>query len=242
MADAAAADTASAPEFGRLFPEYASQLGFSGEECKASGPRCEIGRVSKATGSIEQIPQFADAGAKLNIPRNCDARLRPAASGLRCWGVVRDATNRPNLPPSEDGVLAWSSLVATGRSFKIYVARLDKARTLSGVNTAWETEATLTAGRGLAVTKERLTRLPAAKGWSDEYAFMALISWTFPLRVPSDCLPVATQRAEEELTSDDRLGGEAVIGLADRKLAIRLNKRGHILPGSRMARARICED
>ena len=42
-----------------------------------------------------------------------------------------------SLPPTEEGVLAWPSFFGAGRSFKIYVARLEKACVLLGVDTSW---------------------------------------------------------------------------------------------------------
>ena len=73
FAEAVAADVASASNWGMLFSRYASQLGLSDRACENSGPGYSIRKVSEAAGSVEQVAQFASAGAKLNILRNFDA-------------------------------------------------------------------------------------------------------------------------------------------------------------------------
>ena len=71
---------------------------------------------------------------------------------------------------------------------------------------------------------------------------IALLSRTFLLRTPSECLPLYTQRAGEDLSSDDRLVGKAVFGPSEGKLTIQLNRRKRVAGGPNLVRARICED
>lgn len=191
---------------------------------------------------------------ELDILRKCGAGLQTAASGLRCWGVLGDAANRPRSPPSGGGVLAWSRLVATGRRFKLFAAFLGKGCIFTGVNTAWGTKAVVTAGCGLSITgtrpfrrdqssrKKQLTQIAVAKRRSDGFALIDLISSTVLHGVPTGCFPVAMQRAEEELTSNDRMDSKAVVGLADRKLFIKLNKSEHMASGPRRGRAGFRKD
>ena len=127
------------------------------------------------------------------------------------------------------------SFFALGRSFKSYVAPREKACILLGWNAASKTKAALTAGQGLAKAggetfsprrsdaKDQLARIVMSGGRSDEFAFISLIGCTFLLRVLPECLPFTRQRAAEGLTSDDRLGSEGAIRLADRQLATQLN-------------------
>ena len=72
LTDAAAADAASASDFGKLFSAYASELGLSAKDCESSGPMINLRKVAK------------NAGSKPYILRNCDAILRPFASGVGC--------------------------------------------------------------------------------------------------------------------------------------------------------------
>ena len=44
------------------------------------------------------------------------------------------------------------------------------------------------------------------------------------------------------MESDERLEAKAVVGLVDRKLIIKLNRRKHMASGSRMVRLCVCEE
>ena len=66
-------------------------------------PRCKLRETSEETISIGKITLIAQAGAKPNLLRNFEGSLRPAASGLRCWGNFRDATDRPRFPIIGEG-------------------------------------------------------------------------------------------------------------------------------------------
>ena len=145
-----AAESASASDPGELSPTYASELGFTPEECESSGPTADPRRVAENATSFEQVSKSVQADADLNILRRCEASLRPAAPGVRCWELFRNPTNRPHYPPSGEGVLAWSSFFATGRSRQICVAHLKRACVLLGLSPAWKTKSVISGGRGLA--------------------------------------------------------------------------------------------
>ena len=99
----------------RIFSRRASHLGLFSGDCEASVPMFEVRKIGEAIGSIAEIPQFARAGAKLKILRNCDAGSRSVASGLRCSGFFCGATGRPHFLPPATGVLTRSSFFDTGR-------------------------------------------------------------------------------------------------------------------------------
>ena len=71
---------------------------------------------------------------QLNLLRDCGASLKSAAAGIRCWGCFCDEAAKPHVPPTEEGVLARPIFSGDRRSFKIYVARLEKARLHLGVD------------------------------------------------------------------------------------------------------------
>ena len=71
---------------------------------------------------------------------------------------------------------------------------------------------------------------------------IARLSWTFLPRAPSERLPLYSQRAGENLGSDDRLAGETVIGLSEGNLATKLDRRKHVPGGSKFVRVFVCED
>ena len=106
----------------------------------------------------------------------------------------------------------------------------------------------ITVGRGLsgrgnanfspppAASKGQLTQVVTARGWSDQVVLVALVSWTFSLRGPPGRLPLAGQRAGGNSSSEEQFERKAVIGLADKKLTIKLKKSKDIAPGPRRVR------
>ena len=155
LAGAVAADPAGGSEFGRSSSALAAELGLTMGGCGLMGSRAKLAKVAEDACSMEQIAQRAQAGAQLNVLENCGSSPRSAASGIRRWAFRCDLTGRPHFPPTEGGVLAWSSCFGAGRSCKIHVARLDKACLLLGVSTPWQSKAVLTAGHGLAQVGDR---------------------------------------------------------------------------------------
>ena len=52
---------------------------------------------------------------------------------------------------------------------------------------------------------------------------------------------IVRRKAGEELLSEERVGRQSVIGLADRKIIINLRNRTHVTSGPRIIRGCICE-
>ena len=100
LANAISADSAKDPELSRTFSPCASDLGLSAEERDSMGPRRKLRRVVGGATSSGQISLFSQAGAQLNLLRNCDASLKLAAAGGRCWGCFCDVATRPHFPPT----------------------------------------------------------------------------------------------------------------------------------------------
>ena len=105
LANAVSADSAKESELGRALSSQAAELGLSAEDCDGMGPRAKMRKVAENATSTEQISQFPHAGAQLGLLRNCDASLRSAAAGIRCWGCFCDVAARPHIPFTEEGVL-----------------------------------------------------------------------------------------------------------------------------------------
>ena len=63
-----------------------------------------------------------------------------------------------------------------------------------------------------AVTKDELIQLALINGWHNELFILALLSWAFLLRAPSECPPLCRQRSGGDLTSDDCLERRAAVG------------------------------
>ena len=65
-------------------------------------------------------------------------------------GLLLRRRSETHFPPTEEGVLAWSSCFGAGRSFKIDVAHLEKACLLLGVGASWKSKSVTIAGHGLS--------------------------------------------------------------------------------------------
>ena len=79
-----------------------------------------------------------------------------------------------------------------------------------------------------AISKDQLVQPVSTTGWRNDLIAIALISWTFVLRVPSERPPSRRQQAGEDLLSGDRLNARAAIGLSDGRLTIKLSRRKHM--------------
>ena len=126
LAKGISADSAKDPELGRTFSSYASELGFSADEWLRRG------RERSSEGSRTVRPRRSRF--QLNLLRGCGASLKSAAAGIRCWGCFCDEAAKPHVLPTEEGVLARPSFFGDRRSFKIYVASLEKACLLLGID------------------------------------------------------------------------------------------------------------
>ena len=99
------------------------------------GPRAKLGKVAESACPVEQIAQCAQSGAQRNLLKNSDPSLRSASPGIRSWAFFSDLSGRPHVTPKVEGVLGLPIFFVASRSYKIYVARLEKARLLLGVST-----------------------------------------------------------------------------------------------------------
>ena len=94
---------------------------------------------------------------------------------------------------------------------------------------------------GPAVSRNQLWPLEPHGGRNNEFAVIAAISRASLFRAQSECLPVYRRRAGGNLLSEGRLEKQAATGVAKRKLGIRIRKRKHVMGGSQMAGACLCE-
>ena len=134
------------------------------------------------------------------------------------------------------------------------MSHLEKACIVLGLTTDWKAKAVITWGRGFAkagdgfssprpaITKEQQAQKAMAHGWRALFTILALLSYSFLLRAPSECGPLTGRRTGEDPISEERLERRAAIGSADRKLIIRLNRRKHMSAGSRIVSVRTCGD
>ena len=124
---------------------------FVGRGLRVCQPDGQTGEVRRGRDHHRADFAICPSCRKAQHWRNCDASLRPAASGVRFC----NATTPPHFSPSEEGELAWPSFFATGGTFQIYVDRRENACILLGVPTAWKTKAAASAGHGPAKSGDK---------------------------------------------------------------------------------------
>ena len=130
----------------------------------------------------------------------------------------------------------------------MYLPHLEKACTMMGYNLSWKTRAAMQAAKGLAKAGDRLQepkpavskalfiKIASRNPITAPFVQAVWVSWTFLLRVQSECLQLARQMPREKMGADVVLQPPPAIGLAKGQLVIKLQKRKHMAGGSRMAR------
>ena len=200
LANAISADSAKECELGRACSSHAADLGLSVEECDEMGPREKSGRRRKARPQQCRSP----SSHRRELSLTCSETVTPAGDQPQpaSDAGAASATSQPDLtpPPTDEGVLARSSLFGAGRSFKIHVSRLEKARLLLGVDTSWKRKVVTAAGYGFAkagvrsfspqqaIAKSQLRELVTSRSLQGDLALVALLGRPFLLRIPSECL------------------------------------------------------
>ena len=90
------------PRLGKRRQERRPSLGVSAQDAKTLGLLSKPLEVSENAAYVEDTSTFADWCAKLKTLRNAAASIRSVASGIRCWGLFCDATQRP-IPSDRRG-------------------------------------------------------------------------------------------------------------------------------------------
>ena len=116
----------------------------------------------------------------------------------------------------------------------MYLAHLEKDCLLLDLDARWRPEAATSVSHGLAaagdesvrpspaIARQPLTQVAAAMGLRGQLTLRGMICRTFLPKVQSEGSPLPKQRAGEDLLSEERLERRAAIGLAKRKLLIKL--------------------
>ena len=97
LARAISADSAKESDLGRVFPAQAAELGLSADDCGELGPGEKIRRVAENASSTEQISQFPQAGAQLNLLKlRRELSVRGGRNTL--LGLLQRRRNQTSLP------------------------------------------------------------------------------------------------------------------------------------------------
>ena len=180
--------------------------------------------------------------------------IKPA---LNCWSrfVVDFNIVAPGkeLPPTPDGLLAWSRVFAVKGTFCNYLCKLSLACQIAGVDcSAFEHPALKRAKRTIgslenaprpkrAVTIGLLEQLVSLCSLQKDLLsqILYLVSYIFLLRVPSEALPLRIGAPDEAFTPMER-DEQSKLFVSDENIRLRLAKRKNKPNGSFMTRTCWC--
>ena len=226
----------------------------SGERSRPwAGPRAELTAVCEGHVSAAARVSWAEEARVRAITGSCPKSLASVVSGLRCWlDFACRVLGRKGqeLPPTEDGLVAWSVLFRCSRTYSNYLNHVRIACDLVRVSSeathcsavkratrAIEKRSKFTRRKPRFITRVILESLVEAAKAEDRLseAMLYIAAYAFLLRVPSEGLPMcrwgvgsATHPEQSVLTFSE---GELVLTLASRK------NRPH---GSRLVRSCWC--
>jgi hypothetical protein len=192
------------------------------------------------------------------VLQSAPGSLARFASGLRCWAAFADGVLRArgrHLPPSAQGLVAWSRIFRNPGTFMNYVGSLRFGCDLA--NLPWDSDCSRVLKRARAAIANRAPPPRAKKSICEELvaelvwvanaerdhlaAMMYIIGYAFLLRIPSEALPLRT--ADVGVNPDEPLreGIHSAIMMKGDELVIRLRKRKNRPHGSVISRACWCK-
>ena len=184
---------------------------------------------------------------------SCPRSHNEIRSAVRAYAAFACKVGRPALPPDIDLLLSWSCLFRCSGTFKNYVSGLRPACQIAGIptNEMWDS---MLAKAARAIDKRRgyIAREPMFLGFNLVKKLVAsigenptprvlgvamafLMTYTFLLRMPSECLPIAVGNggpAEADL--------HAVVVVTADRLTLHLKRRKNRESPSTMQRSCWC--
>ena len=221
------------------------------------GPRHAARLVQEAF--IGQLTaEWAEKARVTALLGSCPRSHTSFISGYRCWmGFAGNVLNLKGseMPPTLEGVLAWSVLFRCPGTFQNYVGYLRLACQLARVSTLALDDKAI--GRAtMAITKRGnfvqrpkqfvklclLQQMLRACGqrnspWTIADGMLFLTAYVFLLRVPSECLPIV--KIDQAPAAGSTLGQSTVWVEAD-KIVLKLLRRKNKPHGSVLWRACWC--
>ena len=129
------------------------------------------------------------------------------------------------MPPTQDEVIMWSSILAPIRAFRNYLGRLKKGRILAGANLERYTPAVRTASGGLRDEKRGRFAFPnflliedifttiSTIGRGRMFAQLISIGFISPIKVPSEALQLRSDFADVHIAEFITQNDKALIGV-----------------------------
>ena len=189
------------------------------------------------------------------VLRSVAGSLASVKSALRGWASFADAVlgaKGRHLPPTPNGLAAWSNLFRCRGTFVNYVSYLRVGCDVLGLDSSGMDGPLLKRAKEALKRREALPRekkyvradllkklVAKAREEGDTAAAMLYVAaYTMLLRVPSEGLPMTTGASPETLLP---AGLHSCAGVVDGELVVRLAKRKNKGHGSVLRRACTCE-
>jgi len=188
----------------------------------------------------------------------CATSVKKYIAALNCWEQFATTLGGhppgKELPPTVDGLAAWSRMFSIRRTFTGYMVNLRSACMLAGVKIDAFSDpiirkAEWTVKQMQAPKKEKLfitmtvlekliTTVRRETDWASEFAY--ILSYAFMLRVQNECLPV---RIGDPVEWDTGLqeGAHSCLFIKDNKAFLMLKKRKNMKDGARIVRECWCQ-
>lgn len=213
------------------------------------GPGAALKRLRDAGPAAD----WAEQARVATLLGGCPRSLRSAVSGLRCWlKFAQEMLNTGGLPPTADGLLAWSQLFRCSATFSNYCSYLRLGCELANVSTAALDNRPMLRRARCAIDKRRrfvsreklFIQLPVVRRLLDLgdkasqwrlHAMLFLTSYVFLLRVPSEALPIVLGGVGSE---HGKL--QSVIELLPDQIVLHLARRKNRPQGSVLSRKCWC--
>ena len=96
-------DSGATSELGKRFWRRAAELRLGKRDCDNASPGTKLRKIFEGAETVGQITRFTQAGVKLNLPRNRDARLRSTAIGVSRWDLILRRRAKAPLPSNGGG-------------------------------------------------------------------------------------------------------------------------------------------
>ena len=223
------------------------------------GPRNAVKQVQIAVAEGQSNVVWAEKARVMALMGSCPKSHKSFISGFRCWCSFAAnflGLKGNELPPTIEGVLAWSVLFRCSGTFQNYVGHLRLGCQLARVTTAALDDkairraASAIAKRGNFVPRPKqfvklglVRRMLQAAGsencfWTKADAMLFLTAYVFLLRVPSECLPIVKVDGPPQAGLEL---GQSTLWLDGNRLVLRLKCRKNKPQGSELWRECWCK-
>ena len=221
------------------------------------GPRHAARLVQEAC--IEQsTADWAEKARVISLLGSCPNSHDSFISGYRCWMSFAGSVLKlrgSEMPPTLEGVLAWSTLFRSPKTFQNYVGYVRLACQLARVSTsALDDRAVARATLSIAKRRNFVPRpklfvklcvvqrmLPECgkpnSPWSLADGMLFLTAYIFLLRVPSECLPIVKI---DQAPHPGLVLGQSTLWVEHDKVVLKLLKRKNKPEGSVLWRSCWC--